>query len=226
MITVWSKTKPGKVYTALSPVLSGLPEDYPLSVVGDMSVPLGTKVIFAGGKDALDYLSMAGLLPKKRKITTLRGVPVKYKLIPVIPSFDPAVGDIDHGYYIDMLTDFALAVRLHDTGNIKPKIGKYRWVVNFNQFIDKVIKLHEATGLPVDVTYDLETLGTDPYCLPSPHHPGAYIVSAQFCCEKGTGDAVYFDSRQSEELALSFCSCKGFGFSHRSEERRVGKECR
>jgi len=203
VLTVWSKTAPHKVLTNLSPVLRTVPE-LPVKVVSDFTVPLGTKTILALGGDSFKQLQDEKVVAKNRTVTAYRTRPQMRGDVPVLVSYSPDIGDIDHGYYVDLLTDVSLAIRFCLTGLWHPIYGKYRYVPDFALLCTAIEQQHTLTGEPVDVSKDLETLGLDPYAEPmlSPPFPGAYIVSMQATHQKGTADVVRFLSREHERERL------------------------
>jgi DNA polymerase I-like protein with 3'-5' exonuclease and polymerase domains len=131
--------------------------------------------------------------------------------IPTMVSFSPSIIDLDHGMYIQLLTDTGMVARLASTGSLTPKIGHYRYVSDFSELIERIKERYAATGKAVPVALDLETVGLDEYRLPDPitGHPGAYIVTIQLSCEAGRSDVCRFASRgeEIERLAdLEFAS--------------------
>lgn len=201
MITVWTSCSVSKAITGLSPVLKFVPT-LPIKIVNDGSVPEGTQLILALGSDALKKLQEEKIVAKNRTISSLRTVPQMYGKTPVLMSYSPDVGEIDHGYYVDLLTDVGLAVRYVQTGSWKPVYGQYRYVTDFSEMCTAIKQKNEETGDAVDISMDLETIGLDPYAVPKIDHPGAYIVSIQTCCEPGKADVVRFDNRLHEESKL------------------------
>lgn len=211
LLTIWSKHTTGRVFQALSPILKHA-QDLQVRVVSDFSIPEGTTAVLALGKESLEFLTEQGLYPKKRTATAVRGTLRHYNGTPVLFSYDPGVGDIDHGWYVDLLCDAGIAVRLVRTGSIKPKYGNYEYVNDFQKAKEAIEKKFAETGKPVDVTLDLETVGKDPWRLPTASmpmdvhggtgHPGAYIVTAQVSYEIGMAHVVYFKGRKDEENRL------------------------
>jgi DNA polymerase I-like protein with 3'-5' exonuclease and polymerase domains len=203
MVTIWAgKTPYRKVLTQLSPVLAHN-QDIPLKIVNDFSVPTSTKVVLALGSEPLKALQEEKLVPKNRTITSLRTSPIAQNGHQILVSYDAGIGEIDNRYYIDLLTDVALAMRFCRTGSFQPKMGKYQWVDDLSEVCAYIQQRADQTKEPVDVMLDLETLGLDPYRLPTANHPGAYIVSIQVCAQIGTGYAVRFHSRQDEADRLA-----------------------
>ena len=120
-------------------------------------------------------------------------------------SYEPSIGEIDYGYYVDLLTDVNLAVRYCQTGKWQPVYGAYRYVHDFSELCAGIEQQHQQTNLPVDVAADLETFGFDPYAQPTlmPPSPGGYIVSIQASYQKGTADVVRFMDRMHESQRLT-----------------------
>jgi DNA polymerase I-like protein with 3'-5' exonuclease and polymerase domains len=166
-------------------------------------VPEGTTVILALGTESLKKLQEHKVLAKNRTTTSYRTMPHMLGTTPVLVSYSPEIGEIDHGYYIDLLTDVSLAMRYCLTGKWHPIYGKYRYVKDFSELCHAIEQQHADTGQPVDVAKDLETLGLDPYAEPELGFPGAYIVSMQASHQKGTADVVRFADRMHESQRLS-----------------------
>ncbi len=202
MLTIWAKQSKGRVFSALSPVLRSYP-DMPVDVVPSGVATPNSKLIMALGSDPLQYLASQGLIPKNRTVTSLRGAQHLYGVTPLMLSYSPDIGDIDHAFYVDLLTDISLAVRFVHTGTLKPVYGKYRYIDDFSELIEQIKARYAATGEPVPVAADLETLGKDPWAPPTLKSPGAYIVSIQMSMQRGTGDVVYFNSPLAERQALN-----------------------
>lgn len=202
-LTVWTKTAAKKTYHSLAPVLRNA--DLPVHVVNDFSVPEGTQVILALGGSSLHQLQDEKLLAKNRSTTSCRMAPQMRQGIPVLVSYSPDIGEIDHAYYVDLLTDTSLAVRYCLTGKWQPIYGEYRYVSDFTELIAGITQQYELTQQPVDVSMDLETLGLDPYALPTldPPYPGAYIVTIQATYWRGKADVIRFTSRDHERQALA-----------------------
>lgn len=201
MLAIWAKTPASKVLTALAPVFRTIPE-FPVTVVQEHSVPEGTKVILALGGDSLRQLQVEKIVAKGRTITGYRTKPLMRVGVPVLVSYSPDIGEIDHGYYIDLLTDATLAVRFCLTGQWHPVYGTYRYVTDFTDLCAAIEQRYAKTGTPVEVSKDTETLGLDPYAPPALAYPGAYIVTIQASHQPGTADVVRFADRAHEAHCL------------------------
>ncbi len=162
--------------------------------------------VFALGPDSLAVLQEMGVVPKNRKIGSMRArVLTLPNDIPVMVSYSPGIKEVDYGMFITLLTDTGTVARLAATGSIEPKLGEYRYVEHFQEIQQRIIALYCKTQQPVPVALDLETVGLDEYALPDPAtgHPGAYIVSIQVTCEPGKSDVVYFDNAKHEQDRLT-----------------------
>ena len=204
MLTIWSKSPPAKVLKFLSPVLQTAPQ-VPVQVFNTYEVPTGTKTILALGGDALKQLQAEKIFAKNRTMTAFRATPQMRGDVPVLVSYSPDIGEIDHGYYVDLLTDVSLSLRYCLTNQWIPVYGKYRYVSDFSELCAAIEQQHALTGQPVDISKDLETLGLDPYAEPRivPPYPGAYIVSMQVSFQKGKADVIRFADRMHESERLS-----------------------
>jgi len=204
VIAIWTTCAPKKALFNLSPVLRSVP-DLPIAVVNDYSVPEGTTTILALGAHALRRLQDEKLIAKNRTTTSYRTLPLNRAGVPVLVSYSPEIGEIDHSYYVDLLTDVSLAVRHALTGKWVPKYGTYHYRPHFAGLIASIKAQHAETGQPVDVSADTETLGLDPYAQPMhfPPFPGAYLVTIQATHLNGTADVVRFHDRMHEQQWLS-----------------------
>jgi len=103
VLTIWTTTLQQKVYQNLSPVLKSVP-GLPITIVKDYSVPEGTTLIFALGGGSLKKLQEEKIVAKNRALTSYRTIPLLRGNIPVLLSYSPDISEIDHGYYVDLLT--------------------------------------------------------------------------------------------------------------------------
>ena len=201
MITVWSSTSRGKVISNLSPVLKNY-LNISVEVVSNFSVPEGTKIVLALGASALAELQSKQLIAKNRTVTSLRTQPIFMGLLPLLVSYSADISEIDSRYYTDLLTDVSLAVRYVQTGSFTPVFGNYEWVSDLTEFTSAVKKLREKNNSPVEVMLDLETLGLDPYRLPTYNCPGATIITLQASHTPGMSHVVRFYNEEDEQTRL------------------------
>lgn len=206
MFLIWTAYSNASTYSALAPVLlqnQGLPVE-----VGPTWQGRQPKVVLALGKEPLEFLADAKVIPKNRTMTSMRGQVVHHMGALILISYSPGVKENDYSHYIDLLTDASLAFRLYKTGSMKPQYGDYRFVQSFDDLIARVNYLYEERKTPVETALDLETLGTDEFAPPGlnpetkkldPSYPGAFIVSIQFSVEAGRADVLAFPSREAEE---------------------------
>ncbi|QIN95308.1 DNA polymerase I [Stenotrophomonas phage vB_SmaS_DLP_3] len=158
------------------------------------------------GDHAKGLLMASGIIPKNRTTTFLRG---QQYLLPdgraLRFTFSAGIAEFDYGRYVEMLADTRQAFRHARTGNPNPELGEYRYVEDFSEMIVKINEQYEATGRPVDMSFDTETTGFDPYAMPSlsTGHPGAYLICLQFSIKKGTADCLYLPSRDTEVVILT-----------------------
>jgi DNA polymerase I-like protein with 3'-5' exonuclease and polymerase domains len=198
VITIWANEPPKKVLESLAPVLSGCPE-MPVSVSSIYEVPEGTKVIMALGSPSLRRLQDEKLVPKNRTITSTRSQWIERNKIPLLVSWGSGIGNVNWGYHVDLLTDVSLALRYALTGYRRPIYGEYEYCPDFSGLCSAIEQRHHQTNAPVEVAGDLETIGLDPYRLPSVDHPGAYVVTAQFTHLVGRAWLVRNCNRAEEE---------------------------
>lgn len=201
MLTIWSKGHPTKVLKSLGTAFQYL-ADFPVKVVSDYSVPTGTTIILALGKDSLVPLQDAKIVAKNRSVVSYRTMPLNYYGTPVLVSYSHDIGEIDHGQHVDLITDVNLAIRFALTGKWTPAVGDYHYVQDFTILCALIEEMHTVSGQPVDITLDLETRGKNPYALPSPGLPGGYIVTIQGTCQKGKAWVIRFCNQLQEEARL------------------------
>lgn len=204
-IYLWSKSSEGEVRECLKWVLRSLIfadatlefEHLPVEE-GERPVPAPGDVIVAMGTAALSVLQQKGALPKNRSIKSLRLKQVR--LNPdegsFLVSYDPLMLDRDPMVEPDIFWDLRLAKRLHETGSLEASIGKYRWVEHFGELIEQINDQYDLTGRPVDVAFDTETMGFNPY-RPKTHA----IVCLQFSAQEGTADCLYIREKRDPDLA-------------------------
>lgn len=154
----------------------------PPSSSGDITLAMGTK--------ALTTLIAMGLVPKNRTVGSLRGRPFTIGGATLYLTYDPGVVARDYARKVDIQWDVQLAARVLLTGSPVPKFGDYRYVESYHELVSKVDQQFEKTGVPVEVSCDLETVGLDEYA------EGAYIVTISFSIEDGKSDVMYFDKRE------------------------------
>lgn len=146
----------------------------------------GDVVLSFGGK-AMDVLKAMGMMPKNRTLTSMREKPVKIEGGGhLLVTFDPTIVSRDYARLPEIQWDTQLALRLHETGSIRPVVGDYRMVESFHEIIERVEALYEKIGKPVEVACDLETKGLDEY------NPAAWIISCSFTVDEGHSQVAYF----------------------------------
>jgi DNA polymerase I-like protein with 3'-5' exonuclease and polymerase domains len=190
---------------AIAPVTKRSPE-LEIEVLGGETIPYahGDSIIFCLGDLCKPFLQEIKALPKNRTTASLRNQ--LWKLpetdCQLMFSYGAGIGDIDYAKHIDLLCDTGMAMRYALTGSLAAKMGNYRYVPDFAETIAAIDKMYDKTNKPVPVELDLETIGMDPYALPTADHPGARIVSIQLTYDDGMADVVYFHSREDEEKRL------------------------
>jgi DNA polymerase I-like protein with 3'-5' exonuclease and polymerase domains len=148
-------------------------------------VPGKGDVVVACGTKPLTTLQAEGVVPKGRKVTSMRETPIKRGEGTYLITFDPGVTNSEPELAQVMDWDVRLALRLMTTGSTAPVIGKYRYVNSFQDVIDRVEKKFAITGKPVDVACDTETDSFYPW------YPDRDIVSIQFTVDAGSADVLY-----------------------------------
>lgn len=188
MLIIWTAAKTYAIRNTIGNVLKGTYS--PHEVVGDTdSIPdLGPgDVILACGTKTVETLIAAGLVPKNRKVSSLRGTPIKLKGGHVLVTYDPGVVAREYERKPDIEWDTRLALRLHDHKTLAPVVGAYSFVESLHNIIIEINNKYEKTGTAVDLSCDLETIGTDEYA------EGVRIVSISFTVKEGASELVYFE---------------------------------
>lgn len=148
-------------------------------------------LVLAMGADCIKVLAQAGLVAKGRTVNSLRN---QLYTLPSgaagLVTYAASVVDVDYGRFVDMQCDVRTAIRYIQTGDIKPKLGNYRYVEDFSEAIAAIKQKYQETGKKVVVALDSETLTLNPY------HPKSYIVSVQLSHEAGMADVVVFKNRE------------------------------
>lgn len=190
-LTLWTPDPRPRVMEGIAPVMPYL-DGIDKVVVPDLADIdwQSPGPVLAMGSKPLEALQARGHLPKGRKITSLR------KQVMTLPGYGPwlmvtygvGIRGIDYEWYVDMLTDVAVAGRFARRGTIEPVLGDYRYVTDFGDDIDWIKAEAERTGKPVKISIDTETTGKDPY------RPGAHFVTIQVARAEGMASVVYFKS--------------------------------
>src|SRR3954466_8464904 len=110
-------------------------------------------------------------------------------------SYSPNIHKVDYSLYIDLLCDTRTAARIALTGSHKPVIGNYEYVTDFSHIVAGIEDQYAATGKPVEVCHDTETLGSDPFFTGNLVLPAARFVTWQFSHRPGYSAIKYFDSK-------------------------------
>lgn len=145
-------------------------------------------IVLAMGSKALETLVALGAVPKNRTIGSLRERQFQFGGSRFFMSYDPGIVSRDYAFKSDIQWDVQLIARILNTGTSKPVLGDYRYVESYHELITEVDNRFAATGAPVEVSCDLETVGTDEYA------EGAFIVSISFSIDEGKSDVMYFRS--------------------------------
>lgn len=154
--------------------------------------PAPGDVLLAMGKRAFHGLQQAGIYPKNRSIDGFRGVlRTRDKdggAYTILVSYHPSIRDFDTRMASEVAWDVRQAVRYMTTGTLKPKLGDYKWVPDFSEFMGDIWARYQETGKPITVAFDTETQGQDPFAV------GARFVSFQFSSKPGTAACYYADN--------------------------------
>lgn len=201
-VVIWTSTdKANFLRRVCEPVFSVTGTDHRVVPLSGTDIPPITKkdVLIAMGGKCLDLMKQYGAVPKNRTIKSLRERVHDFPPGKLLISYDPGLIEIDAGREPEIIYDLQLACRLHDHDTLVPKIGKYKYVDNFNKIIGQIRKEYKKTGKSVYVAGDLETIGFDPHHKsdlpwileegeeePEGYYPDARIVSISFTVKPGT----------------------------------------
>lgn len=156
-------------------------------------------VILALGSSVAKALATLGIVPKNRTISSLR-FPNIFTLedgSEIVVSESSAMRTLNYQAYVRTLVDLSIAIRRVKTGSWLPTLGKYRWANDFSEVVFKIQQQYAETSKPIPVALDLETIGLD-YL-----HPEKWILTIQVSWEEGQAVAVYLETQEKEEQALS-----------------------
>lgn len=187
-LVIWTGADSATLKAVLGPVMTTYMVEH--RVVQDMeALPavVDGDVVLACGSKALALLQKAGMAPKNRTISSLRERPIAYKGSWMFLTYDPNIIQRDYARLPEIQWDTQLAIRMHETGTTKPKIGQYRYVESLHELIERIDEKYEETKKPVEVACDLETKSLDPY------DPEAWIIAASFTVDEGKSDVLYFE---------------------------------
>lgn len=145
-------------------------------------------VVLSFGTTNLHALQKLGHGIKGRAITSQRGLVLGDEAIRIMVTWDPTAISFDAGRRPELVWDLKLALRLHETGSLKPKLGSYTEVTNFTSVEAELDKALEADTKKLGIEVDLETLGTD-YM-----NPDAWIVAISMTIGEGISWVCYFES--------------------------------
>jgi DNA polymerase I-like protein with 3'-5' exonuclease and polymerase domains len=152
---------------------------------GGLIQPTPDELVLAMGQPMIEAMAAAGIVPKKRTIDSLRGrIHRSADGGEYLLTFHPSARRVDSEKPQEIGWDIRLADRYARTGSLAPEIGHYRWVDDFSDLIQSIEQRYAATGRPVDVAGDSETLSLHPY-------DGAPIVAYGFTILAGFADCVY-----------------------------------
>lgn len=197
MLVILSKDAEQVVLKALGPVLKTYP-DLPVRVfLSADQITVQPTALFCLGAKVLEEFQAQGLMPKNRKLTSLRCKVHQIGGLPVLFSYNVGIRDIDHANFIDLLTDTGLACRLAATGTIQPKPGTYEYVKSLKDVVGDIkMRLINMMAEFVDVAFDTETRGLDRFA------PEGFLVSLQFSTRPGHSFVWAFPTKEESLAAL------------------------
>lgn len=192
-LVIWTTANTSTARNVFAPTFANfkphIPEHSFLQYAGDgsaVAMPKNGDVVLVCGKRPMEALQAAGLAPKNRTITSMRGKMVAsgagghymFTFDPQTVSSEPSNREL-----IDW--DVRLAVRYLRTGKLEPTMGDLRWVNDYGPMIKRIEDEYAKTGKPVKVSTDTETMTFYPW------YPENDIVSVSFSDRPGTAEVLY-----------------------------------
>lgn len=190
VVYFWSDAKYEDVKALAQNAAPGLP----FLTSPNITKPADGSVIIAMGNEKMKQLQVLGCAAKNRGIDSLRGEVLKYQGIPVFMTYALGMRHIVADAYSKIIWDTRLAARYMTTGSLRPVVGQYKWADDLSEFIAEIEAMYAATGEPVDVATDTETMGLNPW------DPSKHIVTIQCSHTPGTAIAVYMLGRTGADL--------------------------
>ena len=206
ILTFWvpKDSDPTAIKMVVTDVMKSLPDvDYRIVDTADIPMPGVGEIVLAMGSDNAASLAKAGIVPKGRSVTSLRGSMFARKvsglmmpdgtgnLIPApdgyghwMVSFAPGLALMEADKQPLMAWDVRLAYRYITQGTIAPQVGKYAYTEDLSGVIQYVDAMYAQTGVPVRLSVDLETMGLVPWL------EDKQIVTISVTPAKGHSDVV------------------------------------
>jgi DNA polymerase I-like protein with 3'-5' exonuclease and polymerase domains len=148
-------------------------------------VPGHGEVVLVCGDKPLSRLREQGIVAKKATINQTREKPIPCNGGFYMTTYDPNIISNMPELNQTIGWDVRLATRLMTTGTVKPVVGQYSWVKDFQREIDYVEKEFKKTGKAVEVTVDTEGMSFYPW------YEDRDILSIQFTAIPGTASVLY-----------------------------------
>lgn len=192
-LTVW-----GAYPDQLAPIVKELGLKNIEVATGEQPPIMSGGVLFVLGNQKLKVMADLGAIPKNRTVTSLRVNTFDFRGNKVRFSYSPSIQNIDSRMFTDFKNDLALAYRLAVTGSLEPKLGNYKYVSDFSEYIKQLKEWGQVGRKNIPITFDTETIGLDYYFLGDTKTPQARFVSFQLTIRAGESHVVYFDSLASQ----------------------------
>jgi len=195
-LLLWSSAHPATLKQAIGTALYNCGMEF-------IQVPIGNTlpkmqhgdVVLGMGQQALEIIQKASLLPKGRKIGSMRGKELKLHSgkCSMFFTYSPSIIEVDYGKKPELLWDVKLCIRKALTGKLQPVLGEYKWVDDFTETISEIKRINKETKHPVEISIDLETVGLDPWT------DGVFIVSISVTFKNGQAHLIRFDSANDDK---------------------------
>ena len=191
MITIWSGADTPLATRVFAPAIRQFRPDVPanrfirIHEEKDPPIPAKGEVVLACGNKALDKLKQISLLHKGRTLTAMREKPIPHGDGHFLLTYDPYLTLNEPDKAEIVAWDLRLAHRFLTTGTMEPKVGDYVYVSSYAAMIEEIKAEHAATGKPVKVAFDTETMGLYPW------YKDKDFVVLQFTHRPGRSELLY-----------------------------------
>lgn len=145
------------------------------------------------GADAASDLPIPGI-KKKASMESLRELSYGWGGAMVFFTLSPGALFVDSGAAGKMRWDIVKMLRWFKHGSTKAILGTYKWVPDLREVIAGVEAKYAATGEPVPLGFDLETMGL------YPEYADKHIVCSSWSFEVGYAFVVYQYNRPKVEM--------------------------
>ena len=145
----------------------------------------GDDLLMVLGTPYVKCLKDEGILPGNLGLGRLRETLFPFGIGQCMVSYSPTMIDMEPERKPEIMWDARLAVRYLQTGSLAPQIGNYEYTDNFDVIEKFIDERFDSSGVPVTLSWDLETIGKDEF------DEGARIVSVSMSVVVGKSWVYY-----------------------------------